>query len=97
MIQPIHVDGNAVGGLLRDLFGAEMTDRRGCCGQCGTVAVMATLIVYRQAPGDVMRCPNCDSVILVAVESPTGIRVGFGSLRWIEIEAVPSAGLSPTP
>lgn len=85
MTQPTHVDGNAVGALLQDLFGVEMTDRRGCCGQCGAVNLMATLVVYRQAPGDVMRCPNCGSVIMVAVPTPTGTRVGVGSLRWIEM------------
>ena len=30
-----HVDGNAMGGLLMDVFGQEMTDARGCCASCG--------------------------------------------------------------
>jgi hypothetical protein len=42
-------------------------------------------MVFRDAPGDVVRCANCQSVILVAVPVPTGIRVSFQSLRWIEI------------
>lgn len=95
MTQPTHVDGNAVGGLLQDLFGVDMTDRRGRCGQCGTVSRLATLIVYRHAPGDVLRCPNCGTVVMVAVATPTGTRVSFGSLSWIEIETSPAAVSRP--
>ena len=35
MIEDVHVDGNAIGGLLHDLFGREMTGEIGCCGNCG--------------------------------------------------------------
>lgn len=95
MTQPTHVDGNAVGALLQDLFGVDMTARKGCCGQCGTVSLMATLIVYRHAPGDVMRCPHCGTVILVAVSTPTGTRVSFRELRWVEIESSPALESRP--
>jgi hypothetical protein len=80
-----HLDGNALGGLLRDVFGREMTDQRGCCDMCGVVNPLGAAMVYRDAPGDVVRCSNCQSVVLVAVPGPTGIRISFGSLRWIEI------------
>ena len=46
---------------------------------------LGAVMVFRDAPGDVVRCANCQSVILVAVPVPTGIRVSFQSLRWIEI------------
>jgi hypothetical protein len=82
-----HLDGNALGGLLRDLFGQEMTDQRGCCDRCGAISPLGTALVFRDAPGDVMRCSNCQSVVLVAVPGPTGVRVSFGSLRWIEISS----------
>ncbi len=87
-----HVDGNALGALFRDIFGQEMTDRRGCCDACGTVTRLGAAMVFRDAPGDVVRCVNCQSVILVAVPVPMGIRVNFLALRWIEIpENTPSA------
>ena len=50
-----HVDGNAIGGLLIDIFGREMTDSRGCCANCGTVNALGALIVYRSGPGDACR------------------------------------------
>jgi hypothetical protein len=83
-----HVDGNAMGGLLVDVFGREMTDALGGCASCGSVHVMAELMVYRSGPGDVLRCPSCESVWMVATPIPSGPRVYFSSLRWL----APSTG-----
>ncbi|HEX2370583.1 MAG TPA: DUF6510 family protein [Acidimicrobiia bacterium] len=79
-----HLDGNALGGLLIDAFGREMTDARGCCNVCGAVNAMGALMAYTRAPGNVMRCPNCSSVVLVAVRLPATVRVSFAALRWVE-------------
>jgi hypothetical protein len=78
-----HVDGNALGGLLMDVFGREMTDANGRCGSCGTEHVMAELMVYRSGPGDVVRCPSCTTVLLVVTPLPSGPRVYFSSLQWL--------------
>ena len=80
-----HLDGNALGGLFHDIFGREMTNQRGCCDACGAINPLGAVMVFRDAPGEVVRCANCQSVILVAVRVPTGIRVSFQSLRWVEI------------
>jgi hypothetical protein len=78
-----HGDGNAMGGRLMDAFGREMTDARGCCASCGTEHDMAELIVYRSGPGDVLRCPSCATVLMVATPLPSGPRIYFSSLRWL--------------
>jgi Family of unknown function (DUF6510) len=62
------LDGNAIAGMLFDLFGAEMTTATGVCEHCGTVAQMAELQVYLQAPGTVARCRNCSNVVMVVVD-----------------------------
>jgi uncharacterized Zn finger protein len=85
MTDNIHLDGNAMGGVLAELFGREMTAQSGCCGACGAVSVFAEVHVYRRAPGDVMRCPSCGSVLIVVVSSEAGVRVTVESLRWIEV------------
>jgi hypothetical protein len=84
MTSDAHVDGNALGGVLMELFGREMTDARSCCAGCGAVHRMGALIVYNRAPGNVVRCPSCGAVMLVAVERPTGLRFNFAGLRWVE-------------
>jgi Family of unknown function (DUF6510) len=61
------VDGNAIGGLLIDVFGTEMTAANSMCGTCGTSRPVAELVVYRRAPGTVVRCRTCGSVLMVFV------------------------------
>jgi hypothetical protein len=62
------VDGNAIGGLLREVFGTEMTAATSTCGSCGATRQVAGLAVYVRAPGTVARCPSCDSVLMVLVK-----------------------------
>jgi hypothetical protein len=62
------LDGNAIGGLMMDVFGTEMTMATGTCASCGAVHVMAELTVYLQAPGTVGRCRTCESVVMVVVD-----------------------------
>ena len=83
MTEPTHTHGNALGGLLMEVFGREMTDADGCCATCGTVNPLGAMRVYRGA-GDVMRCPTCGNVTIVTVEIRERSRVNFAGLRWIE-------------
>jgi hypothetical protein len=62
------LDGNAIGGLLLDVFGAEMTTATSICAHCGAVGQVAELVVYLRAPGTVVRCRTCDSVLMVLVD-----------------------------
>jgi hypothetical protein len=61
------LDGNAIGGLLMELFGTEMTTAVSTCGRCGTVGLVAELAVYRAELGTVVRCRVCDNVLMVFV------------------------------
>ena len=83
MTESTHVDGNALGGMLTDVFGREMTDAHGCCASCGTVNPLGAMLVYRGA-GDVMRCPSCSNATIVAVVIRERTRVHLGGVRWIE-------------
>jgi hypothetical protein len=62
------VDGNAIGGLLQEVFGTDMTAAESVCGNCGAARQVAALAVYAHAPGTVVRCPSCDSVLMVFVK-----------------------------
>ncbi len=63
------LDGNAIAGLLVDVFGAELTTATGVCSTCGAVRPVAELVVYNRAPGTVVRCRTCSSVLMVFVEA----------------------------
>lgn len=83
MTDEIHVDGNALGGLLIEVFGREMTDARGSCGACGSIHQVGAMRVFH-GPGDVVRCPTCDTVVLVTVTVRERTRVHLGAIRWLE-------------
>jgi hypothetical protein len=61
------VDGNAIGGLLLDAFGAEMTTAAATCASCGATSAVAALVVYVRAPGTVARCRSCGAAVMVLV------------------------------
>ena len=61
------LDGNAIGGLLIEVFGTEMTTVASTCGSCGSVRQVAELAVYRPGLGTVVRCRTCDAVLMAFV------------------------------
>ncbi len=61
------LDGNAIGGLLASVFGADMTTAIGTCGSCGAITMVAELPVYLTEIGTVVRCRSCQSVLMVFV------------------------------
>ena len=62
------VDGNAIGGLLQEVFGIEMTDAASVCESCGADRQVAELAVYLRTLGTVVRCPSCEAVLMVFVK-----------------------------
>ena len=71
----LALDGNAVAGVLEVAFGRDMSGTRGRCVHCGTVHVVAELIVYRSGPGDVLRCRACGKTVIRIVERAEGVVV----------------------
>lgn len=78
------LDGNAIAGALFALFGREMTTERGTCKSCGASARIAELRVYVRAPGTVVRCPACDSVLMVLVDIRGESRIELPGLELVE-------------
>jgi hypothetical protein len=63
------LDGNAIGGLLHEVFGAEMTSAMSTCAHCGDHRAVAELVVYLQAPGTIVRCRSCENVVMAFVRA----------------------------
>jgi hypothetical protein len=79
-----HVDGNAIGGLLEEVVGRDMTDVRARCAACGTVNAIGALLVYRSGPGDVIVCPACTTIVLVVSALPDGPQLHVVAMSWVE-------------
>jgi Zn finger protein HypA/HybF involved in hydrogenase expression len=76
----LMVDGNAIAGLLHDVFGAEMTEATGTCANCGASAQVGAVHVFRSA-GVVLRCPQCGSVLAKIVTRQAAACVDLSGLR----------------
>ncbi len=63
------LDGNAIAGLLMQVFGTEMTIAAGACAHCAATGLLAEQMVYNRAPGIVVRCRSCTSALMVLVEA----------------------------
>ena len=59
------LDGNAIGGLLLEIFAADMTSAETTCAACGAVRPVAGTAVSLRGPGTVVRCRSCTSVLMV--------------------------------
>jgi hypothetical protein len=59
------LDGNAIGGLLLDVFAVDMTSAAATCAACGAVRPLADAMVYLRGPGTVVRCRRCTSILMV--------------------------------
>ena len=60
---PIHLDGNALAGLLSEAFGSEMTLAQRHCPGCGARHALGAHRAYFGA-GAVLRCPDCDQIAM---------------------------------
>jgi hypothetical protein len=65
------LDGNAIGGLLQEVFGTEMTTAFGTCAHCGSRRQVAEFVVYLGGPGAVARCRDCLALLMVVTRRRT--------------------------
>ncbi len=68
--QELMVDGNAVAGLLDEIFQTEVTGCQTECAHCGKQGEVGSLLAFVQGPGVVLRCPVCESVLIRIVQTP---------------------------
>ena len=80
----LKLDGNAIGGLMLELFGSDMTAAGSICGGCGAHEQLARLDVYTGA-GLVVRCCHCEAVMIRIVQ-------GRGR-TWIDLSGTSSLEL----
>src|SRR5207248_11046917 len=58
------LDGNAAGGILREVFPFEMTIAQATCAHCSATRTVGERTVYKSAIGTVIRCPSCDQALM---------------------------------
>jgi hypothetical protein len=80
----LMLDGNAVAGLLQEVFAVEMTTAVGTCGECGTAGPVGAVHVFRGA-GIVLRCPHCGNNLAKIVRNDSRVWIDLRGIRTLEV------------
>jgi Family of unknown function (DUF6510) len=82
----LRLDGNAIAGLLQEVFAAEVTTAIGTCAGCGASEAVGAVHVY-MAAGTVLRCPHCEAVLMKIVTDGSRVWVDLRGVRTLELPA----------
>jgi hypothetical protein len=63
----MHTDGNAIAGMLEEIFGTEVTAESRSCQSCSETWAIGAHRLYSGA-GYVLRCPNCGDMAATIVD-----------------------------
>ena len=80
----LMLDGNAVAGLLREVFAVEMTTAIATCDGCGAADAVGATHVFRGA-GIVMRCRHCENALVTIVRDDARVSIGFPGVRALQV------------
>jgi hypothetical protein len=80
----LMLDGNAIAGLLQEVFAAEMTTAVGTCGNCAAAGPVGAAHLYRGA-GIVLRCSHCDNVLAKIVKNDSRVWIDLTGIRTLEV------------
>jgi hypothetical protein len=80
-----HVDGNALAGRLAEIFPFDVTVAVGRCRGCGATEMIGDTMVYPAAPGFIVRCPSCESVLATLVDSGTRVWLSLSGVRELHV------------
>lgn len=80
-----QLDGNAAGGLLREIFPFEMTMAEVTCTECEATGPIGTLAVYTHGMGTIIRCPKCDNALIRIVHATGRYWLDMRGVRVLQI------------
>jgi Family of unknown function (DUF6510) len=75
-----RLDGNAAAGMLGEIFPFDVTMVQTLCAGCGSLEQVGAQTVYADAPGVVVRCVHCESVLIRVVHG--------GGRYWLDLRGV---------
>jgi Family of unknown function (DUF6510) len=81
-----RLDGNAVGGLLGEVFGFEMTTAQVTCTQCGSLWRIGQAMVYGHEMGTIVRCSACENALIRVGRGPGRYLLDMRGVRYLQVD-----------
>jgi ribosomal protein S27E len=83
----LRLDGNAVAGLLAEVFALDATSAVVRCASCGHEDPLGAATVYANAPGVVVRCRGCAGVLMRFAEIRDSVMVDLRGTATLRLHA----------
>jgi Family of unknown function (DUF6510) len=96
MDRALMLDGNAVAGLLEEVFGGDMTAEASQCAHCGNVGEGGSLLAFTHGPGAVLRCSVCKEVVVRIVRTETATYVDARGAAYLRMPGTTRPATGPT-
>ena len=74
------VDGNAIAGMMLDIFGADVTALFGTCAACESEARFAEAVVELDRHIAIVRCRSCTRTLFTVLHAESDPRLVIGAL-----------------
>ena len=91
----LRLDGNAAAGVLSEIFAPDLTSAQATCAGCGATWAVGALLVYAHGMGTVVRCPDCDGVVIGIGRSPTRLWLDLSGAVRVVIARVATPPSTP--
>ena len=82
----LMLDGNAAAGILAEIFSVEMTTSLAECAHCGCQGEVGTLLAFTQAPGLVLRCRDCENIVMRIAQAPGVTYLDMQGMAFLRME-----------
>ena len=81
-----RLDGNAIGGLLGEIFPFEMTTAQVTCANCGALWRVGQTMVYTHDMGTIVRCSTCDNALIRVAHAPGRYWLDLRGVKYLQVE-----------
>jgi uncharacterized protein DUF6510 len=85
-VSDLLLHGDAGARLVQQVFVPDVTLARIRCNECGVVIGIGALTVYAGSMGAVLKCSDCDNVLMRVVDTPHGLWLEMSGARNVRFE-----------
>jgi Family of unknown function (DUF6510) len=82
-VSDLLLEGNLAALLLQRIFIPDITLAKVRCDSCDCVSRVGSLILYAAPMGAVLKCADCESDLMRAVDTPRGLWLEMTGARYL--------------
>jgi hypothetical protein len=80
-VSDLLLDGDAAARVIQHIFVPDVTLAKIRCAACDCVSGVGSFTVYAASMGAVLKCADCDNVLMRVVDTPHGLWLEMSGTR----------------